>query len=53
MLEEELYEPMRMWLEQYMIDNYKGCNRCKLAYWYCEVHYVRLGRIIRQWADNR
>lgn len=24
MLEEELYEPMRMWLEQYMIDNYKG-----------------------------
>lgn len=26
MLEEELYEPMRMWLEQYMIDNYKGCN---------------------------
>ena len=29
------------------------CNRCELAYWCCEVHYVRLGRIIRQWADNR
>ncbi len=25
----------------------------ELAYWCCEVRYVRLGRIIRQWADNR
>ena len=24
MLEEELYEPMRIWLEQYLRDNYKG-----------------------------
>ena len=24
MLENELYEPMRCWLEQYLIDNYKG-----------------------------
>ena len=24
MLEEELYEPMRAWLEQYLIDKYKG-----------------------------
>lgn len=24
MLEEELYEPMRLWLEQYLKDNYKG-----------------------------
>ena len=24
MLEEELYEPMRIWLEQYLKDNYKG-----------------------------
>lgn len=24
MLEEELYEPMRIWLEQYLIDKYKG-----------------------------
>ena len=24
MLEEELYEPMRRWLEQYMKDHYKG-----------------------------
>lgn len=24
MLENELYEPMRMWLEQYLKDNYKG-----------------------------
>ena len=29
------------------------CNRGELAYWCCEVHYVLLGRIIRQWADNR
>lgn len=24
MLEEELYEPMRAWLEQYLKDKYKG-----------------------------
>ena len=24
MLEEELYEPMRRWLEQYMKDHYEG-----------------------------
>ena len=24
MLENELYEPMRAWLEQYLVDNYKG-----------------------------
>ena len=24
MLENELYEPMRVWLEQYLVDNYKG-----------------------------
>lgn len=24
MLEEELYEPMRAWLEQYLTDKYKG-----------------------------
>ena len=24
MLEEELYEPMRVWLEQYLKDHYKG-----------------------------
>lgn len=24
MLENELYEPMRCWLEQYLVDNYKG-----------------------------
>ena len=24
MLENELYEPMRLWLEQYLKDNYKG-----------------------------
>ena len=24
MLENELYEPMRCWLNQYLVDNYKG-----------------------------
>ena len=42
---------------QFELDYYgkytNECHRGELAYWCCEVRYVRLGRIIRQWADNR
>ena len=44
MLEEELYEPMRMWLEQYMIDNYKGYEIITT-----DCHSERLDRVLAKY----
>lgn len=41
MLEEELYEPMRLWLEQYLKDYYKGHEVVAL-----DCHSERLDRVL-------
>ena len=41
MLEEELYEPMRAWLEQYLKDKYKGYEITTL-----DSHSERLDRVL-------
>ena len=45
MLEEELYEPMRMWLEQYMIDYYKGYEIITT-----DCHSERLDRVLAKYV---
>ena len=44
MLEQELYEPMRMWLEQYMMDNYKGYEIITT-----DCHSERLDRVLAKY----
>lgn len=41
MLEQELYEPMRLWLEQYLKDNYRGYQTLAV-----DVHSERLDRAL-------
>ena len=45
MLEEELYEPMRSWLEQYLKDNYKGHEIFTL-----DCHSERLDRVLARYG---
>ena len=45
MLEEELYEPMRLWLEQYLIDNYKGHEIIAT-----DCHSERLDRVLAKYG---
>lgn len=45
MLEEELYEPMRRWLEQYMKDHYKG-NEIITT----DCHSERLDRVLAKYG---
>lgn len=44
MLEEELYEPMRAWLEQYLRDNYKGHEIITI-----DCHSERLDRVLAKY----
>ncbi len=44
MLEEELYEPMRRWLEQYMKDNYRGYEIITI-----DCHSSRLDRVLAKY----
>ena len=44
MLEEELYEPMRIWLEQYLKDNYKGHDVVAV-----DAHSERLDRALAKY----
>ena len=44
MLEEELYEPMRIWLEQYLSDNYKGHEIITT-----DCHNERLDRVLAKY----
>lgn len=44
MLEQELYEPMRVWLEQYMKDRYKGNEIITL-----DCHSERLDRVLAKY----
>lgn len=44
MLEEELYEPMRIWLEQYLKDNYKGHDVVAV-----DTHSERLDRALAKY----
>ncbi len=44
MLEEELYEPMRAWLEQYLVDRYKGYEIITL-----DCHSERLDRVLSKY----
>lgn len=44
MLEEELYEPMRQWLESYMRDNYKGFEVVTV-----DCHNERLDRVLAKY----
>lgn len=45
MLEVELYEPMRLWLEQYMIDKYKGYEIYAV-----DAHSERLDRVLAKYG---
>lgn len=45
MLEEELYEPMRQWLEQYLQDKYKGYEIIAV-----DAHSERLDRVIAKYG---
>lgn len=45
MLEEELYEPMRLWLEQYLKDNYKGHEIVAI-----DTHSERLDRALAKYG---
>lgn len=45
MLEEELYEPMRVWLEQYLKDHYKGYEIITL-----DCHSERLDRVLAKFG---
>ncbi len=45
MLEEELYEPMRIWLEQYVKDKYKGYDVIAL-----DAHAERLDRVLSKYG---
>lgn len=44
MKEEELYEPMRKWLEQYLEDNYKG-----YTIYTVDSHSERLDRVLKRY----
>lgn len=44
MLEQELYEPMRVWLEQYMRDHYKGYEIITI-----DCHNERLDRVLAKY----
>ncbi len=44
MLEEELYEPMRVWLEQYLTDRYRGYEIITL-----NCHSERLDRVLAKY----
>lgn len=45
MLEVELYEPMRLWLEQYMTDRYKGYEIYAV-----DAHSERLDRVLAKYG---
>lgn len=45
MLEEELYEPMRIWLEKYLKDHYKGHEITTL-----DCHSERLDRVLAKYG---
>lgn len=45
MLEVELYEPMRLWLEQYMTDKYKGYEIYAV-----DAHSERLDRVLAKYG---
>lgn len=45
MLEEELYEPMRVWLEQYVRDKYKRCDVISV-----DSHAERLDRVLAKYG---
>lgn len=45
MLEEELYEPMRIWLEQYLRDKYKGYEIITI-----DCHSERLDRVLAKYG---
>ena len=44
MLEEELYEPMRLWLEQYVKDKYRRCEVFAV-----DAHAERLDRVLAKY----
>lgn len=44
-LEEELYEPMRLWLEQYVKDKYKGYEVVSI-----DAHAERLDRVLAKYG---
>lgn len=44
-LEEELYEPMRLWLERYVTDKYKGYDVIAI-----DAHAERLDRVLAKYG---
>lgn len=48
MLEEELYEPMRVWLEQYVKDKYKSFDVVSI-----DAHAERLDRVLAKYSVVR